>query len=101
MSDTPETDEFADGCINPEAWASHARKLERQRNAAREALMLGCQWGISSDGYSAEVSSRVRCWVIGGMNGPAPKAPDYYPTNASAMAPPPQRLPSTKDVPGG
>jgi hypothetical protein len=25
----------------------------------------------------------------------------FYPANASAMAPPPQRLPSTKDVPGG
>jgi hypothetical protein len=28
-------------------------------------------------------------------------AEEVCPSNASAMAPPPQRLPSTKDVPGG
>ena len=54
-------------------------KIEQERDAVRDTLLLAVRWGISSDGYSAEVSSRIRCWIIGGMKGPAPKAPDYYP----------------------
>jgi hypothetical protein len=57
-----------------------------QRDQMEAALMLAARWGISSDGYSAEVSSRIRCWIIGGMKGEAPKAPDYYPANVQAMA---------------
>lgn len=57
-------------------------RLKYERDQMEAALMLAAQWGISSDGYSAEVSSRIRCWIIGGMKGPAPKAPDYYPANA-------------------
>lgn len=93
MTDTPETNKAWSDCLawchsrdeyhDPQhaALANLATKLERERDAARAALMLAAEWGISSDGYSAEVSSRIRCWVISGMQGPAPKAPDYYPTN--------------------
>ena len=45
MSDTPRTDDFEDGCINPVEWADFARQLEReladmtkQRDALAEAL---------------------------------------------------------------
>ncbi|MBK1884670.1 hypothetical protein JIN85_19825 [Luteolibacter pohnpeiensis] len=54
-------------------------RLICERDAAREALLLAAQWGISSDGYSANVSRQIRIWVLNGMQGPAPKAPDYYP----------------------
>jgi hypothetical protein len=46
-SDTPRTDDFEDGCINPIAWADFARQLEReladvtkQRDALADALEL-------------------------------------------------------------
>lgn len=35
MSNTPETDEFADGCINPDEWVKHAQRLEYERNQLR------------------------------------------------------------------
>lgn len=56
-----------------------ARQLEQELAAAHEALMLAARWGISSDGYSAEVAGDLRCWIINGMKGPPPKAPDFYP----------------------
>jgi hypothetical protein len=37
-SDTPRTDDFEDGCINPVAWADFARQLERELNDAMAAL---------------------------------------------------------------
>jgi hypothetical protein len=36
--DTPRTDDFEDGCINPIAWADFARQLERELAAAMAAL---------------------------------------------------------------
>lgn len=54
-------------------------EMTDQRDAARDALLLAARWGIASDGYSAEVSSNIRCWIISGMTGNAPTAPDYYP----------------------
>ena len=57
------------------------RRIADQRDQMEACLMLAAQWGISSDGFSAEVSSQIRCWIIGGMKGSAPKAPDYYPPN--------------------
>jgi hypothetical protein len=62
------------------------RRIAYQRDQMESALMLAARWGISSDGYSAEVSSRIRCWIIGGMKGEAPKAPDYYPANVNNPA---------------
>ena len=47
----------------------------------RNALMLACRWGVSSDGHSSEVADRLRNWVIKGMKGEAPTQPDYYPPN--------------------
>lgn len=38
ITETPETDDFEDGCINPVAFADFARKLERERNLNAEAL---------------------------------------------------------------
>ncbi len=64
------------------------RRIAYQRDQMDAALMLAARWGISSDGYSAEVSSRIRCWIIGGMKGEAPKAPDYYPENVDVEARP-------------
>jgi hypothetical protein len=61
------------------------RRIAYQRDQMEAALMLAARWGISSDGYSAEVSSRIRCWIIGGMKGEAPKAPDYYPANTDSQ----------------
>lgn len=58
------------------------RRIAHQRDQMQATLLLAARWGISSDGYSAEVSSQIRCWIIGGMKGDAPKAPDYYPANA-------------------
>jgi predicted RNase H-like nuclease (RuvC/YqgF family) len=61
---------------------NHEREIAvmtEQRDSARGALILAARWGISSDGYSAEVASRIRCWIISGMIGNAPTAPDYYP----------------------
>ena len=57
------------------------RRIANQRDQMEATLMLAARWGISSDGYSAEVSSRIRRWIINGMRGDAPKAPDYYPAN--------------------
>jgi hypothetical protein len=37
-SDTPRTDDFEDGCINPVAWADFARQLERELADAMAAL---------------------------------------------------------------
>lgn len=37
-TDTPETDDFEDGCINPSSFADFARNLERERNLANAAL---------------------------------------------------------------
>jgi hypothetical protein len=37
-SDTPRTDDFEDGCINPVAWADFAHQLERELNNAMAAL---------------------------------------------------------------
>lgn len=62
------------------------RRIAYQRDQMEATLMLAARWGISSDGYSAEVSSRIRCWIIGGMKGDAPKAPDYYPANDQVEA---------------
>jgi hypothetical protein len=60
------------------------QKVEAERDAARAALLLAARWGISSDGYSATVASDIRCWIINGMRGDAPKAPDYYPEKLQA-----------------
>src|SRR6478736_2138089 len=60
------------------------RRIAHQRDQMESTLMLAARWGISSDGYSAEVSSRIRCWIINGMRGDAPKAPDHYPPNDRA-----------------
>lgn len=84
MSDTPRTDkaeyEVRLGkhrrmVVRPEL----ARDLERELANAHAALLLAAEWGISSDGFSSEVAGNLRCWIIGGMKGPPPKAPDYYP----------------------
>ena len=75
------------GCQNWQLAGICDRRIAYQRDQMEAALMLAARWGISSDGYSAEVSSRIRCWIIGGMKGEAPKAPDYYPANAAAQAP--------------
>jgi len=61
---------------------ARCERLEVERAQLEAALMLAAQWGISSDGYSAEVAGNIRAWIIGGMKGPAPKAPDYYPENS-------------------
>jgi len=49
-SDTPRTDDFGDGCINPVAWADFARQLERELNAAMQAIR---------DIYAKEYNSRA------------------------------------------
>ncbi len=101
--DTPETESRWESlCLSGTPWSYKAEQMleacedmEFERNEAKAqrdqmeaALMLAARWGISSDGYSAEVASRIRCWIIGGMQGEAPKAPDYYPSNARTEGPP-------------
>lgn len=82
----------------PEELVHLCRKLENERDEAREALLMATQWGISSDAFSAEVGRNLRVWVIGGMEGPPPKVPDYYPSNAGAsLAEPHHNLTNSKD----
>lgn len=63
------------------------QKTAYQSDQMDAALTLAARWGILSDGYSSDVSSRIRSWIIGGMKGEAPKAPDYYPANAERRQP--------------
>ncbi len=46
MNDTPQTDDFEDGCINPAAFADFARTLERERDKwKKEAEELAAAFG--------------------------------------------------------
>lgn len=100
LSETPETDAMEEDLYQrrPSGYEVEqtrlrlCRKFERERNAARDALLLAAEWGISSDGFSAEVSSEIRCWIIKGMEGKAPTAPEYYPKRRGP------HLPLSKDI---
>lgn len=63
----------------PEEGQRHVKHIY-EREQMKAALLLAVKWGISSDNFSADVSQKIRNWIVQGMKGPAPKAPDYYPT---------------------
>lgn len=83
------------------------QQMERERDAAREVLK-------EAEGMLSAHHESSLCTFIGDCPVCSKNHTERYPANifgrvervlspanASAMAPPPQRLPSTKDVPGG